>query len=71
MVDIGKRVRELRRERELTITELADHAGLTRNAVSRIELGSRTPSSTTVDKLAQALEVEPGVLFEGPKAVAR
>lgn len=71
MVDIGKRVRELRLGRDLTITELADHAGLTRNAVSRIELGSRTPSSTTVDKLARALEVEPGVLFEGPLAHAR
>ena len=70
-MEIGKRVRELREERGLTISELADQAGLTRNAVSRIELGTRTPSATTVKKLAKGLRVEPGVLFEAPLAHAR
>lgn len=60
---MGKRVRDLREEQGLTITDLANRAGLTRNAVSRIELGRRTPGSTTVEKLARGLGVEPGDLY--------
>ncbi len=51
-MDIGKRIRELRKEHGLTITDLANRSELTRNAVSRIELGHRKPSSSTVEKLA-------------------
>jgi transcriptional regulator with XRE-family HTH domain len=69
-MDIGSRVRELREERGLTITDLANRAGLTRNAVSRIELGHRTPSVDTADKIAHALGVGPGELFEVPLAGA-
>src|SRR5919107_746473 len=67
----GRRVRELREERELTIRELARRSGLTPNGVSRIELGQRVPSSASVEKLARGLGVEPGELFaeaEAPKA---
>jgi len=70
MVDIGSRVRELREEQDLTITDLANRAGLTRNAVSRVELGHRTPSVDTADKIARALGVDPGRLFGAPLAGA-
>jgi transcriptional regulator with XRE-family HTH domain len=69
-MDIGSRVRELREEQGLTITDLANRAGLTRNAVSRIELGHRTPGVATADKIARALGVGPGELFELPLAGA-
>lgn len=62
-MDIGKRVRELREEHGLTITDLASRSNLTRNAVSRIELGHRIPGSTTVEKLARGLGVDPGDLY--------
>jgi len=68
MEDIGRRLRELRQERGQTITGLANRADLTPNAVSRIELGSRSPSAVTISKLARALAVKPGELFEDPKS---
>ena len=62
---------EIRRRREavgLTGAELAAKAGMAPSAVSQIETGKRTPSSTSVVKLASALGVEVGDLY--PKAQA-
>jgi transcriptional regulator with XRE-family HTH domain len=60
---IGEEVRLLREEMGLTGAQLAARAGLAPSAVSQIETGKRTPSSTSVAKLAEALGVEPGDLF--------
>jgi transcriptional regulator with XRE-family HTH domain len=68
---IGRRIRELREERDLSGTELARRSGLTRNSVSRIELGHHMPSAATIEKLARGLDVDPGELFESPLAGAR
>lgn len=65
-MDIGNRVRELREEQGLSISELAERAGLTRNGVSRIELGSRKPAADSIEALARGLNVDPGRLFESP-----
>jgi putative transcriptional regulator len=65
-MNIGKRVRDLREEQGLSGAALAHKSGLTRNTVSRIELGHHTPSTSTLKKLAEGLGVEPGELF--PKA---
>lgn len=67
---IGQRTRKLREERGLIQKELADRAGLARNTVARIEQGRLAPSATTVSKLADALGVRPGDLFETPLALA-
>lgn len=67
---MGQRVRDLRTERGLTQTELAQRSGLAdKRVVSQLELGRHTPSAATVEKLARGLGVEPGELF--PKAKAR
>jgi transcriptional regulator with XRE-family HTH domain len=63
---IGQEVRRRREELGLTGAQLAERSGLSAGAVSQIENGKRTPSSTTVMKLAQGLGVEVGELF--PKA---
>lgn len=61
------RLRGLRVERALTQAALAREAGLDTATVNRLELGRRTPSLTTVRKLAKVLKVEPKVLMEcGP-----
>jgi transcriptional regulator with XRE-family HTH domain len=65
---IGKRIREVREEKGLTLRELSDRTGLTLNGISRVELGRTTPTADTIWALAHGLGVEPGVLF--PKAVA-
>lgn len=60
---IGEEVRRRREELGLTGAQLAKRAGLAPSAVSQIETGKRSPSSTSIIKLAAALGVEPGDLF--------
>jgi transcriptional regulator with XRE-family HTH domain len=69
-MDIGKQIRSIREGQGITATELAKRAGLARNTVSRIELGTRTPGAPTVEKIARALNVEPGDLFTTEEPVA-
>ena len=47
----------------MTGAQLAEKAGMAPSAVSQIETGKRTPSSSSVVKLAAALGVEVGDLF--------
>lgn len=65
---IGDEVRRRREELGLTGAQLATRAGMAPSAVSQIETGKRTPSSTSVLKLAAALGVEVGDLY--PKGQA-
>lgn len=60
---IGEEVRRQREELGLTGAQLATRAGMAPSAVSQIETGKRTPSSTSVIKLAAALGVEVGELY--------
>ena len=55
--ELGRRIAELRHSRGITISTLADTAGLSTGLVSQIERGHGNPSYLTMLKLAQALEV--------------
>ncbi len=55
----GRRLQHLRQDAGLTQGALAAAAGLTHEAISRLEGGRRTPYAVTVRKLAAALEVPP------------
>jgi transcriptional regulator with XRE-family HTH domain len=61
---LGQRIRALRGERHLQQRQLAEKAGLTPSMVSQIESGRLTPSLHTLGKLAGALGVPIGSLFE-------
>lgn len=52
----GERLRELRVERNLTQTELAERCGSNRPFISNLERGVKVPSLTMVLRLAEALE---------------
>lgn len=54
---IGERVRTVRRERGLTISQLAEQTGMKRPNLSRLEHGRHDPSLETLDRVAQALGV--------------
>jgi transcriptional regulator with XRE-family HTH domain len=54
-------LKTLRRERVLTVTELAQQAGVSKNTVSKAENGGSVYQST-VKKLAHALGVHPSDL---------
>lgn len=54
---IGQRLRALRTQRNMTITDLADAAGISSGLISQIERGNSNPSMKTIEKLREALGV--------------
>jgi transcriptional regulator with XRE-family HTH domain len=58
----GSLLRELRNERAMSQEALALEAGLARNYISQLELGSKCPSLRSVFKLCGVLGVAPGEL---------
>lgn len=60
----GQRLRSLRKERSLSQEDLALEAGLDRTYVSGIEIGKRNVALLNIFKLAKALDLSPGALFE-------
>jgi len=69
MIHIGKKfgdnVKRYRRRADLTQGEVADLADMHDTALSLIERGFRQPRADSVAKIAGALGVDPGDLFEG------
>jgi transcriptional regulator with XRE-family HTH domain len=59
VVYIGDRLKNLRIRRALTQQELADRAGVSSNALNRIEQNKAEPHMSTLRKLAKALDVDP------------
>src|SRR5512143_605161 len=63
-VNVGRRLRELRNERDLSIRALAERSGLNVNTFSLIENGKTSPSVSTLQQIAAALEVPITAFFE-------
>lgn len=61
---LGAQLRRLREDRELTQEKLAELAGLNYKYVGRIELGKSDPGAYVLVRLAAALQVPIGELFE-------
>ena len=55
---IGKRIAELRKEKELSQVDLALKAGLDKGHIARIELGRYSVGLDTLQKIADALDVK-------------
>src|SRR6266508_4380555 len=62
-MNLGERVRERRRERGMTLAQVAGDE-LSVALVSKIERGLVSPSLSTLEVLAQRLGVTPGALLE-------
>lgn len=58
------RLRETRKRAMLSQAELAERAGVSRDAIVRLETGKRRAQPATGRKLAAALGVEPRELVE-------
>ena len=63
-ISVGSRLRELRNERSLSIRALAERSGLNVNTFSLIENGRTSPSVSTLQQIAAALEVPMTAFFE-------
>lgn len=57
MVEFGNRLRQLRKDRNLTQQQLADLIGVKNSVISFYEVGERIPSPEVLRKLALALHV--------------
>jgi transcriptional regulator with XRE-family HTH domain len=60
---VGLRIRELRTERGMTLTELARTSGLSAGLISQVERGLTDPSLETLRRVARTLDVPLFSLF--------
>ena len=59
-----ERLKELRRERVLSLRELEERSGVSYNTIWRIEDGRQGAHPKTVRRLAEALGVQPSELIK-------
>ncbi|MCG6904288.1 MAG: XRE family transcriptional regulator [Rhodobacter sp.] len=67
---IGQALRRLRRDKALTVTQLASMSQVSPGMISRIENGQVSPSLSTLDALARGLQVQLMSLFAHTSDVA-
>lgn len=64
---VGPRLRRLRTQRGVTLTELAEQTGISKSTLSRLETGQRNPSLDLLLPLAQAYRVPLDDLVGAPE----
>lgn len=57
------RIRQLRKDKGLTLEELAEAAGISRSYLNELELGAKTINANRLEQVAKALNVQPEGLF--------
>lgn len=67
-MDIGSRMRELRKERGLSLEALAKKSDVAVGSLSRIETGKGGGNFRTLEKVAQALKVSMAEFYRGLEA---
>lgn len=63
-ISIGDRVRGLRRQRGLSLQQVADAAGVSIGHLSQIERGLTSPAVRDLIRIAEAMGARPGFFFE-------
>ena len=66
-LNLGERVRELRKAQGWTLEQAAKRAGLARSTLSKIENGQMSPTYDALKKLALGLEISVPQLFTPPE----
>jgi len=66
-LNLGKRVRDLRKARGWTLEQAARQAGLARSTLSKIENGQMSPTYEALKKLAVGLQISVPQLFTPPR----
>lgn len=59
----GQNIRSVRHIRSLTLADVARACGLSKGQISKIENGHMSPPLSTLERIAKALEVDPGSLL--------
>ena len=63
-IDIGSRIKLLRRQKGMTLRHLSEASGLSINAISRMENGQTSPTVSSVHRLAMALGIPIAAMFD-------
>src|ERR671935_310014 len=63
-VDVGERLRDIRRLRRATLKTIADRAGVSESFLSQVERGRASASIASLRRIAGALGVSVAALFE-------
>ncbi len=64
LIGIGKKIRKIRKEKNLYASEIARRADVSNGLISRIENGRTIPSLPVLFAIIQALEVDPSDFFK-------
>lgn len=64
LIGIGKKIRAIRKEKDLYASEIAKRANVSNGLISRIENGRTIPSVPVLLSIIHALEIEPSRFFE-------
>ena len=64
---IGKRLLKLRREKKLTLKNVANETGLAPSYISQIEKGEKIPPVSVLLQLSRALEIDSSILLRQEK----
>ena len=65
LFNIGLNIRQARRKRELTLSDIARHAGISKGLLSKIENFRTLPSLPVLSAIARSLNLKLGNLMEG------
>lgn len=68
--NFGGNIARLRKEFNMSQTELAEKIGVQKQTISNIERGNRYPTFETMEKIAQVFHATPIQLFGTPKEIA-
>lgn len=66
-IEVGSRIRAVRKNKKITQKELADKIGISQTAIALWENGSRSTSLDLIDEIAECLDISAGYLLFGEK----
>ncbi|MBF4695412.1 cupin domain-containing protein [Fusibacter ferrireducens] len=70
-IDVGKKIKELRKSMALTIANLAEKSEISASMISQIENGKVVPTVIVMWKIANALNVSVGYFFDEGEGTLR
>ena len=70
VADVGPRLKRVRTQRDVTLTELAAATGISKSTLSRLESGGATPTVPLLARLAAALNADLDITFRPHTPVA-
>jgi transcriptional regulator with XRE-family HTH domain len=68
---IGQRIKQRRKELDMTAVDLSKDSGIARSSISHYELGRYLPRAGEIQKICEALDITPSFLIEGTDDLAR